>query len=203
LHIAGPTVTSEFLIISSTSCEHTLVRTFSSVSQTLRTFCAQSKIVINFYQPSNTTTTTMIVETKPPLKILVFSQFTDVLNVLAISLKLNAISHLNSHRQRYCNNFDKIPRSLFFSCHLAKVRSREFVSIRSTCGFFFRCQWSQFDRSSTCYSCRASTPSIRRIASHRSSTPSMTTAQYLRLSSMLNSAIEICIFNMFILVYRR
>jgi len=31
---------------------------------------------------------------KPPLKILVFSQFTDVLNVLAISLKLNAISYL-------------------------------------------------------------------------------------------------------------
>ena len=45
-------------------------------------------------QSTTATATTTMNEPKPPLKILVFSQFIDILNVLAISLKLNAISYL-------------------------------------------------------------------------------------------------------------
>jgi SNF2 family DNA or RNA helicase len=46
---------------------------------------------------------------KPPLKILVFSQFTDVLGVLAISLKLNAISYLQFTSTKILQQFRQDP----------------------------------------------------------------------------------------------
>jgi SNF2 family DNA or RNA helicase len=46
---------------------------------------------------------------KPPLKILLFSQFTDVLNVLAISLKLNAISYLQFTSNKILQQFRQDP----------------------------------------------------------------------------------------------
>ncbi|CAF4989828.1 unnamed protein product [Rotaria sp. Silwood1] len=58
---------------------------------------------------SITTITTMNNNPKPPLKILVFSQFTDVLNVLAISLKLNAISYLQFTSTKILQQFRQDP----------------------------------------------------------------------------------------------
>jgi E3 ubiquitin-protein ligase SHPRH len=46
---------------------------------------------------------------KPPIKILVFSQFNDVLNVLAISLKLNAISYLQFTSTKILQQFRQDP----------------------------------------------------------------------------------------------
>ncbi|CAF2962491.1 unnamed protein product [Rotaria sp. Silwood2] len=53
--------------------------------------------------------TTTMNNPKPPLKILVFSQFTDVLNVLAISLKLNAISYLQFTSTKILQQFRQDP----------------------------------------------------------------------------------------------
>jgi SNF2 family DNA or RNA helicase len=46
---------------------------------------------------------------KPPLKILIFSQFNDVLNVLATSLKLNAISYLQFTTTKILQQFRQDP----------------------------------------------------------------------------------------------
>jgi SNF2 family DNA or RNA helicase len=54
-------------------------------------------------------TTTTMDNLRPPLKILVFSQFTDVLNVLAISLKLNAISYLQFTSTKILQQFRQDP----------------------------------------------------------------------------------------------
>jgi hypothetical protein len=42
---------------------------------------------------------------KPPLKILLFSQFTDILNVIGISLKLNAVSYLEFTSNKVLQEF--------------------------------------------------------------------------------------------------
>jgi len=57
----------------------------------------------------NPVTTTTMNNLKPPLKILVFSQFTDVLNVLATSLKLNAISYLQFTTTKILQQFRQDP----------------------------------------------------------------------------------------------
>jgi len=59
-------------------------------------------------QPTDLPTTTMN-NSKPPLKILVFSQFNDVLNVLSISLKLNAISYLQFTSTKILQQFRQDP----------------------------------------------------------------------------------------------
>jgi SNF2 family DNA or RNA helicase len=53
--------------------------------------------------------TTTMNNIKPPLKILVFSQFNDVLNVLATSLKLNAISYLQFTTTKILQQFRQDP----------------------------------------------------------------------------------------------
>ncbi|CAF0891343.1 unnamed protein product [Adineta ricciae] len=58
---------------------------------------------------NNVPVTTVTNEFKAPVKILVFSQFTDVLNVLAISLKLNAISHLHFTSTKILQQFRQDP----------------------------------------------------------------------------------------------
>lgn len=60
-------------------------------------------------QPSDVTPMTTMHLTKPPLKILVFSQFNDVLNVLATSLKLNAISYLQFTTTKILQQFRQDP----------------------------------------------------------------------------------------------
>ena len=60
-------------------------------------------------QSGSAPTTTTTCTSKPPLKILVFSQFTDVLNVLAISLKLNAISFLQLTSTKILQQFRQDP----------------------------------------------------------------------------------------------
>ncbi|CAF3559082.1 unnamed protein product [Adineta steineri] len=56
-----------------------------------------------------TTMITTIDINKSPIKILVFSQFNDVLNVLAISLKLNAISYLQFTSNKILQQFRQDP----------------------------------------------------------------------------------------------
>jgi E3 ubiquitin-protein ligase SHPRH len=46
---------------------------------------------------------------KPPIKILVFTQFNDVLNVLSTSLKLNAISYLQFTSNKILQQFRQDP----------------------------------------------------------------------------------------------
>jgi hypothetical protein len=60
-------------------------------------------------QPTNITTVTTMNNPKPPIKILVFTQFNDVLNVLAISLKLNAISYLQFTSNKILQQFRQDP----------------------------------------------------------------------------------------------
>jgi SNF2 family DNA or RNA helicase len=60
-------------------------------------------------QQPTTFAITTINHPKPPLKILVFSQFNDVLNVLAISLKLNAISYLQFTSTKILQQFRQDP----------------------------------------------------------------------------------------------
>ncbi|CAF2140283.1 unnamed protein product [Rotaria magnacalcarata] len=59
--------------------------------------------------PNMIATTTTMCNQKPPIKILVFSQFTDILNVLAISLKLNAISYLQFTSTKILQQFRQDP----------------------------------------------------------------------------------------------
>lgn len=60
-------------------------------------------------QTDNATAITTMSVPKPPLKILVFSQFNDVLNVLATSLKLNAISYLQFTTTKILQQFRQDP----------------------------------------------------------------------------------------------
>ncbi|UJR30370.1 hypothetical protein I4U23_017905 [Adineta vaga] len=60
-------------------------------------------------QQSTTNVTTTMINFRPPVKILVFSQFTDILSVLAISLKLNAISHLQFTSTKILQQFRQDP----------------------------------------------------------------------------------------------
>lgn len=60
-------------------------------------------------QPTANNAATTTNNHKPPLKILVFSQFNDVLSVLAISLKLNAISHLQFTSTKILQQFRQDP----------------------------------------------------------------------------------------------
>ena len=71
---------------------------------------------------ATTTTTTMMTE-KPPPKILVFSQFTDILNVLAISLKLNAISYLQFTSTKILQQFRQDPNITVLLMPLGKGQS--------------------------------------------------------------------------------
>ena len=58
---------------------------------------------------ASTAMATTMNDIKPPLKILVFSQFNDVLNVLATSLKLNAISYLQFTTTKVLQQFRQDP----------------------------------------------------------------------------------------------
>lgn len=60
-------------------------------------------------QTENSIAVTTMNVPKPPLKILVFSQFNDVLNVLATSLKLNAISYLQFTTTKILQQFRQDP----------------------------------------------------------------------------------------------
>lgn len=69
---------------------------------------------------ASATTTTTTCSTRPPLKILVFSQFTDILNVLATSLKLNSISHLQFTSTKILQQFRQDPNVIVLLMALGK-----------------------------------------------------------------------------------
>ena len=83
-------------------------------------------------QTDNTTAMTTMSVPKPPLKILVFSQFNDVLNVLATSLKLNAISYLQFTTTKILQQFRQDPSISVLLMPLGKgiLLSREMSMIR-------------------------------------------------------------------------
>jgi SNF2 family DNA or RNA helicase len=80
-----------------------------------------------------TTNITTMNNLKPPLKILVFSQFNDVLNVLAISLKLNAISYLQFTSTKILQQFRQDPNITVLLMPLGKGFSNKF--------FFLKCHF--------------------------------------------------------------
>ena len=73
-------------------------------------------------QTTDATPMTTMNVTKPPLKILVFSQFNDVLNVLATSLKLNAISYLQFTTTKILQQFRQDPSISVLLMPLGKGR---------------------------------------------------------------------------------
>jgi len=73
-----------------------------------------------------TTSITTMNNLKSPLKILVFSQFNDVLNVLAISLKLNAISYLQFTSTKILQQFRQDPNITVLLMPLGKGFSNKF-----------------------------------------------------------------------------
>jgi len=90
-------------------------------------------------------TTTTTTETRPPLKILVFSQFNDVLNVLATSLKLNAISYLQFSTTKILQQFRQDPSISVLLMPLGKGFPSLFRMTNNDFIIVFRCQWSQFN----------------------------------------------------------
>jgi SNF2 family DNA or RNA helicase len=78
---------------------------------------------------------------KPPLKILIFSQFNDVLNVLATSLKLNAISYLQFTTTKILQQFRQDPSITVLLMPLGKG---SFFSPLNFYSFWFlsRSEWS-------------------------------------------------------------
>ncbi|CAF5197660.1 unnamed protein product, partial [Rotaria magnacalcarata] len=83
--------------------------------------------------PNMIATTTTMCNQKPPIKILVFSQFTDILNVLAISLKLNAISYLQFTSTKILQQFRQDPSITVLLMPLGKGIKICFLKSKVTC----------------------------------------------------------------------
>lgn len=82
---------------------------------------------------ATTTTTTTTNYPRPPIKILVFSQFTDVLNVLETSLKLNAISYLQFTSTKILQQFRQDPSITVLLMPLGKGFLNKFFFFSHLC----------------------------------------------------------------------